>query len=136
MAIEVFTGTSIPRELATAALEFLWAKWKTLNDTNSLTLQRLTEECSYELRSNSIHLLSVNDDFVYMYVGEAMQANAGESLAGRLLLLDALSMNFRTLRVPRDPSCPVCRSASTPSRSTTARPTRRSSATTRARSGM
>jgi hypothetical protein len=27
----------------------------------------------------------VNDDFVYMYVGEAMQANAGESLAGTLL---------------------------------------------------
>jgi adenylyltransferase/sulfurtransferase len=39
-----------------------------------------------------------------------LAAGAGESLAGRLLLLDALSMNFRTLRVPRDPSCPVCRS--------------------------
>lgn len=85
MAIEVFSGTSIPRELTTAAMEFLWVKWKTLHDTNDLTLQRLTEECSYELRSNSIHLLSVNDDFVYMYVGEAMQANAGESLAGTLL---------------------------------------------------
>lgn len=39
-----------------------------------------------------------------------LAAGAGESLAGRLLLLDALSMNFRTLRVPRDPNCPVCRS--------------------------
>ncbi|MFT6669421.1 MAG: hypothetical protein ACJAVZ_000875, partial [Afipia broomeae] len=34
MAIEVFNGTSIPRELTTAAMEFLWVKWKTLNDTN------------------------------------------------------------------------------------------------------
>lgn len=39
-----------------------------------------------------------------------LAAGTGESLAGRLLLLDALNMNFRTLRVPRDPSCPVCRS--------------------------
>lgn len=85
MAIEVFNGTSIPRELTTAAMEFLWVKWKTLNDTNDLSLQRLTEECSYQLRSNSIHLLTINDDFVYMYVGEAVQANASESLAGTLL---------------------------------------------------
>ena len=32
----------------------------------------------------------------------------GDSLAGRLLLVDALTMDMRTLRVPRDPSCPVC----------------------------
>jgi len=32
----------------------------------------------------------------------------GESMQGRLLLLDALAMNFRTVRVPRDPLCPVC----------------------------
>ena len=35
-------------------------------------------------------------------------AGAGESLAGRLLLLDALSMQWREVRVPRDPLCPVC----------------------------
>ena len=35
-------------------------------------------------------------------------AGAGESLAGRLLLLDALTMQWRELRVPRDPACPVC----------------------------
>lgn len=85
MAIEVFNGTSIPRELTTAAMEFLWVKWKTLNDTNDLSLQRLTEECSYELRSNSIHLLSVGDDYVHMYVGEGIQAAADEPLAGSLL---------------------------------------------------
>jgi adenylyltransferase/sulfurtransferase len=38
-------------------------------------------------------------------------ANAGESLAGRLLVLDALSMQWRELTVPRDPACAVCGSA-------------------------
>lgn len=85
MAIEVFSGTSIPRELATAAMEFLWAKWKTLHDTNDLTIKRLTEECSYELRANSIHMLSVGDDFAYVYVGDAIQTAAREKLAGSLL---------------------------------------------------
>jgi sulfur-carrier protein adenylyltransferase/sulfurtransferase len=33
---------------------------------------------------------------------------AGESLAGRLLHIDALDMKFREFRVPRDPHCPVC----------------------------
>jgi adenylyltransferase/sulfurtransferase len=33
---------------------------------------------------------------------------AGESLAGRLLLIDAMSMRFHTVRVPRDPQCPAC----------------------------
>jgi adenylyltransferase/sulfurtransferase len=36
-------------------------------------------------------------------------AGIGQSLAGRLLLLDALSMQWREVRVPRDPACPVCR---------------------------
>ena len=36
-------------------------------------------------------------------------AGVGESLAGRLLLLDALAMQWRELRVPRDPECAVCR---------------------------
>ena len=35
-------------------------------------------------------------------------AGVGESLAGRLLLLDALAMSWREVRVPRDPACPVC----------------------------
>jgi molybdopterin/thiamine biosynthesis adenylyltransferase len=35
-------------------------------------------------------------------------AGVGESLAGRLLLLDALSMRWRDLSVTRDPACPVC----------------------------
>jgi molybdopterin/thiamine biosynthesis adenylyltransferase len=32
----------------------------------------------------------------------------GESLAGRLLIYDALAMNFRTVQVRRNPHCPVC----------------------------
>ena len=35
-------------------------------------------------------------------------AGVGESLAGRLLLLEALTMQWRELRVPRDPACIVC----------------------------
>jgi adenylyltransferase/sulfurtransferase len=33
---------------------------------------------------------------------------AGETLIGRLLLVDALRMNFRTVRLRRDPTCPAC----------------------------
>ena len=32
----------------------------------------------------------------------------GESLAGRLLLLDGLGMEWRSIAVPRDPACKVC----------------------------
>jgi adenylyltransferase/sulfurtransferase len=35
-------------------------------------------------------------------------AAAGSSLAGRLLLLDALTMEWRSVRVKRDPGCAVC----------------------------
>lgn len=35
-------------------------------------------------------------------------AGVGESLAGRLLVLDALAMQWRELSVPRDPACAVC----------------------------
>lgn len=36
--------------------------------------------------------------------------NIGESLQGRLLLLDALSMQWREIKLSRDPVCAVCRS--------------------------
>lgn len=35
-------------------------------------------------------------------------AQVGELLVGRLLLWDGLQAEARTMRVPRDPSCPVC----------------------------
>jgi adenylyltransferase/sulfurtransferase len=38
----------------------------------------------------------------------------GESLAGRLLLLDGLAMEWRGIAVPRDPGCPVCATRSGP----------------------
>jgi adenylyltransferase/sulfurtransferase len=34
--------------------------------------------------------------------------NIGQSLIGRLLMVDALAVEFRTLRLKRDPKCPVC----------------------------
>ncbi|MEO8344873.1 MAG: molybdopterin-synthase adenylyltransferase MoeB [Betaproteobacteria bacterium] len=40
--------------------------------------------------------------------GLKLIAGVGESLAGRLLLIDALAMRWREMRVPRDPACPVC----------------------------
>ena len=41
---------------------------------------------------------------------EALKAVAGvgRSLAGRLLMVDALDMEWREVRVPRDPACAVC----------------------------
>lgn len=38
-------------------------------------------------------------------------AGIGRSLDGRLLLLNALEMEWRTIRVPRDAACPVCATA-------------------------
>jgi molybdopterin/thiamine biosynthesis adenylyltransferase len=45
-----------------------------------------------------------------MQAAEALKlvAGAGRSLAGRLLLLDALTMDWRTMRLVRDPACLVC----------------------------
>ncbi len=34
--------------------------------------------------------------------------NIGESLVNRLLLFDSLTMEFREVRIPRDPACPLC----------------------------
>ena len=36
-------------------------------------------------------------------------ADAGESLAGRILLFDGLGANARRVALPRDPACVVCR---------------------------
>jgi adenylyltransferase/sulfurtransferase len=33
---------------------------------------------------------------------------AGETLTGRVLVIDALDMDWRILRLKRDPECPVC----------------------------
>jgi adenylyltransferase/sulfurtransferase len=37
-----------------------------------------------------------------------LAAGIGESLAGRLLLLDVLSMEWRSVRLQKDPACAVC----------------------------
>ena len=85
MALEIFNGTSIPREFATTAMEFLWAKWKVLATTSSLSVQRLIEETSYELRPNLTCLLSHGEDFIYVYVGEVVAKESGASHPGTLL---------------------------------------------------
>jgi adenylyltransferase/sulfurtransferase len=48
-----------------------------------------------------------------MQAAEALKviAGIGASLSGRLLLLDALMMEWRTVRLARDPACGVCRRA-------------------------
>ena len=49
-----------------------------------------------------------------MQAAEALKlaAGIGESLSGRLLLLDALNMEWRTVKFRRDPDCLVCSPAS------------------------
>ena len=42
-------------------------------------------------------------------------AGCGETLTGKLLLLDSLSMSWRTLRLKRDPGCAVCAARGTAS---------------------
>ncbi|MEN9537837.1 MAG: hypothetical protein RLZZ126_72 [Pseudomonadota bacterium] len=40
--------------------------------------------------------------------GLKLMARAGASLQGRLLMLDALSMQWQDIRIQQDPACPVC----------------------------
>lgn len=35
-------------------------------------------------------------------------SDAGQSLAGRVVMVDALSLQIREMRLPQDPACPVC----------------------------
>ena len=50
-----------------------------------------------------------------MQAGEALKVimGIGEPLQGRLLLLDALSMQIRTVRLAKDPACRVCGTGAT-----------------------
>ena len=43
-----------------------------------------------------------------------LASGIGSSMAGRLLLLDALAMTFRTIALDRDPACPTCGEAAAP----------------------
>ena len=38
-------------------------------------------------------------------------AGTGETLTGKLMLLDALTMQVRTIKLAKDPACPVCGTA-------------------------
>ncbi|MBP8902131.1 MAG: molybdopterin biosynthesis protein MoeB, partial [Thiobacillaceae bacterium] len=45
-----------------------------------------------------------------LQAGEAIRLLLGapSPLAGKLVLFDAGAMEWRTMKVPRDPGCPVC----------------------------
>ena len=52
----------------------------------------------------------------WLFASQAAEAikcltGIGLSLAGRLLLFDALRTEWRSIRVPRDPQCSVCAAA-------------------------
>ncbi|MGB3272369.1 MAG: hypothetical protein WBA66_05670 [Xanthobacteraceae bacterium] len=99
MALEVFNSTSIPREFATAPMEYLWAKWKVLAATGDLTLQRLTEDSGYPLRAHLVVLASFGDDFIHLDVGAAAQSDGDESSSGKCLsqCRDPLAREFANL---------------------------------------
>ena len=48
-------------------------------------------------------------------------AGLGTGLAGRILTYQALSAEFRTARLPKDPGCPLCGNAPTISRAARSR---------------
>ncbi len=50
-----------------------------------------------------------------MQAAEALKliSGAGESAVGRLLMLDGRTMSWSDIRLPRNPSCPVCRTRMT-----------------------
>ncbi|MDR3466154.1 MAG: PAS domain-containing protein [Xanthobacteraceae bacterium] len=73
MAIEVFHGSTIPRELATAGLEYLWVKWRTLQATGGLTVHRLIDEAGTAFQPHCAFLMPDGDDFAYIYIGSALQ---------------------------------------------------------------
>lgn len=85
MAIEVFYGTAIPRDLATAGLEYVWTKWRTLAGTGGLSVQRLTEESDPALRDHFHYLLPVGDDFAYVYVGRTLVDSIKPGTGGTVL---------------------------------------------------
>jgi PAS domain-containing protein len=72
MAIEVFQGSTVPRDIATPGMEFMFAKWRTLSGTGALTLQRLLDEAANDIRERCHLLTPAGDDFSYVYIGAAM----------------------------------------------------------------
>jgi len=85
MAIEVFQGSAIPRDLATAGLEYIWAKWRTLAGTGSLNVQRLMDEADAEIGERCHVLIPTGDDFAYGYVGGALVDRIKPGTAGTVL---------------------------------------------------
>ena len=62
-----------------------------------------------------IELTTGNPPFIPPFIASVQAAEAlklvaacGQSPVGRLLLLDGLSMEWRSVKFSRDPGCPVC----------------------------
>ena len=54
-------------------------------------------------------MLPVGDRIITMERHRQNSGNgAGETLKGRLLILDALGMQWRTVKLAKDPACAVC----------------------------
>ena len=74
--------------------------------------------CLYDDASQDSHLSCSESGVLAPLVGvigslQAMEAikllsSFGEALVGRLMIFDGKSMEWRKLKVPKDPSCPVC----------------------------
>lgn len=101
MAIEAFHGTVIPRDMATAGLEYVWTKWRTLAGTGGLNLQRLTEEGDPALRERFHYLLPTGDDFAYVYIGAALLDSIKPSPAGTVLTPDGNSFGWEFAEIYR-----------------------------------
>ena len=61
-----------------------------------------SDEISFNLNTTYAVTPDVN---LYARIAKGYRA---PSIQGRLLLLDTLAMQWRDMRVPRDPACPVC----------------------------
>ncbi|MGH8551512.1 MAG: HesA/MoeB/ThiF family protein [Methylococcales bacterium] len=68
-------------------------------------LDDLTESCT---RTGVIAPLTGIIGSIQALEAIKILSNVGEPLAGRLLILDALNMEWNTLRLSKNPSCPTC----------------------------
>lgn len=85
---------------------------------DSRTADQPCYRCLYKEESEETNLNCSSNGVMAPLVGivgsvQAMEAikviaKLGEPLIGKLLLLDAMVMQWRNLRLPKDPACPVC----------------------------
>ena len=84
-----------------------------LREQITAVVSRGKVECRMHLRSRESDSSGVQIDEAGKCTVQATEAikvvlGIGEPLIGRLWMYDSLGMKFRTLKLRRDPSCPVC----------------------------